>query len=223
MRGAAKPAPRMVAIGERQRLVDARRRDLVERGAQRHVRGHARHPQVVEHVHLAEKALMARQMREHLVLVVEVPAAGVQRGLVERREYDAIEPLRQRQLNHVRKRFAAHPSRLGRDSTSPDAARVQIVEVDEWNVEPTQPVPLDFLGRTIASPRQADAGVAHALFQHSSIADDQHAGSVHRAAVSENARALLRADTGCVAKHQAEHRKRSLRQVGHFSLTLVKR
>ena len=100
-------------IGERKGRVDARGGDLLERHTKRHVRSHARHPQVVEDVHLAEKSLMAREMREQLMLVVEAPTAGVQRGLVQRRKYDAVEPALQRQLDHVRKRFAAHATRLG--------------------------------------------------------------------------------------------------------------
>ncbi len=40
------------------------------------------------------------QVREHLVLVVELPAAGVQRGLVERRETDAVEAPVERQVDH---------------------------------------------------------------------------------------------------------------------------
>ncbi len=75
--GEAGVAQRRVREGER--LVDPLRRDLVERRAQRHVRGHARHPEIVENVHLAEEAAVARQVREHLVLVVEAPPAGVQR------------------------------------------------------------------------------------------------------------------------------------------------
>ena len=100
-------------IGERKRRIDALGRDLLERCTQGYVRSHARHPQVVKHVHLAEKALVAGKVREHLMLVVEMPASGVQRALVERREYDAVEPLRNRKLDHVRERCATHSPRLG--------------------------------------------------------------------------------------------------------------
>ena len=91
------------AIRQRDGRVDAFRRDLVERRPQRDMRGHARHPQIVEHVHLAEESLMPGEMREQLVLVVEAPAAGVEGGLVERCERDAVDPFLEGEIDHVAK------------------------------------------------------------------------------------------------------------------------
>ena len=78
------------AVGQDDRILDALRRDLVERLAQRDMRGDARHPLVVEHVHLGEVALVVEEMGEHLVLVRVVPAAGMQGRLVEGREGDGV-------------------------------------------------------------------------------------------------------------------------------------
>ena len=131
MRGLAIPGAAHGAVGERERLVDALGRDLVERGSQRHVRGHARHPLVVEHVHLAEKPLVLREVREHLVLVVEFPAAGVQRRLVERREHDAVEAPGERQLDHVGERLAGDLPRFRRHRAARDRRRIEIAQVDD--------------------------------------------------------------------------------------------
>ena len=100
MRGVANPAPRIVASASVS--ASSMRCGVIWSSAvaQRHVRGHARHPLVVEHVHLAEEALVAGEVREHLVLVVELPAAGVQRRLVERREQMPSMRAVERQVDH---------------------------------------------------------------------------------------------------------------------------
>jgi len=167
-----------------------------------------------------EKAFVASEVRKHLMLVVEMPASGVQRSLVERREYDAVEPVGKRELDHVRERCAANASRLGRYGAASNAARVEIVQVDDWNLVAR---PIDVFGRAVRVPREGNASVAHALLEHASIADDQQARDVGRAPVRKDARALLGADAGRVAEHQAEHGKRLERWRGHLSLASVKR
>ena len=69
--------------------------------AQRHVRRDAKRRELGDDVHLAEEARVARELREHLVLVVKRPPASMQRRLVERREADAVESARQRQVDHA--------------------------------------------------------------------------------------------------------------------------
>ena len=78
------------------------------------MRGHPRHPQVVEDVHLAEESLMSGEMREQLVLVVEAPASGVEGGLVERCEGDAIDAFIEGEIDHAGKRLAADATRIRR-------------------------------------------------------------------------------------------------------------
>ena len=133
------------------------------------------------------------EMREHLVLVVELPAAGVQRGLVERRESDAVEAPRERQVDHVRERLAGDASGLRRDRAARDRARIEIAQVDDRHLVAR---PVDVLGCAVRAPRELDAGVARALLEHARVADHDEARGVGEAPVGEHARALLRADSG---------------------------
>jgi len=89
------------AIRQRDSRIDAFRRDLVERRPQRNMRRDPRHPQVVEHVHLAEVTLVPSEVCEQLVLIVEAPAAGVKGGLVERRKRDAGDPAVESEIDHA--------------------------------------------------------------------------------------------------------------------------
>ena len=93
-------------IGEADHILDPLPADLLERAPQRDVRRDARHPQAVEHVHLAVESVVPRHLREHLVLVAEAEAARVQRGLVQRCERDRVDPSGKGQLDHRRKRLA---------------------------------------------------------------------------------------------------------------------
>src|SRR5437867_480798 len=54
------------------------------------MRGDARHPQIVQHVHLAEVTRMRGEMGEHLMLVVEAPAAGKHERALLRPDAGAI-------------------------------------------------------------------------------------------------------------------------------------
>jgi hypothetical protein len=110
-------------IGERQRVRNPLGRDLIERRAQRHMRGHARNPHVVEHVHLAEEAGVIAQLREHLMLVVEAPTAGVQRRLVERRERDRFDAVCARVSDHACERVASELSGFRRNPDRAQTAR----------------------------------------------------------------------------------------------------
>ena len=57
-----------------------------------------------------------------------------------------------------------------------------------------------------------DAGVARAQFKHARIAENHQARGVGQAPVGEHARALLGADAGGIAEHQAQQRRAALKQ-----------
>ena len=116
--------------------------------AQRHVRCNARQPEVVEHVHLAEKSRVAREVREELVLVVETPAAGVQRGLVERRERDAVDSPLQREPDHIGERLAGDASRFGRHLAARDRAGIDVRKIDDGDIGAR---PIDLFGGLIGA------------------------------------------------------------------------
>ena len=192
-------------LSECQRLFDALHAQLLERNFERDVRGHARHPQPVEHVHLTEESAMAREMREELVLVVEAPTTGVQGGLVERREGDAFNTPCHREINHVSERFTGDATRGLRDLASPHACGIEIGEIKHGYLIAR---PVDGLGRRITSPVQLDVCVARAQFEHSRIAYDQQSRDIVQTTIGEDARALLGADAGAVAEHQPHQRNR---------------
>ena len=84
-------------------------------------------------------------------------------------------------------------------------------------------VPPDVFGRSVRLPHQDNVGVANALFEHAGVANDEQPRGIRHAAIRKNARALLGADAGRVAEHQAEHGKGFKRWRGHLSLASVKR
>ena len=97
--------------------------------------------------------------------------------------------------------------------------RVEIAEIDDRNFG-TRPV--DVLGRRVAPPRDADAGIPRPLFEHPRVADDQQACGVGQASIREHARTLLGADAGAVAEHQAQQRQAPGFGAGHVDLRSVK-
>ena len=82
-----------------------------------------------------------------------------------------------------------------------NARRIAVGQIDDRH---TVAHPVDLLGRRYDCTCEVDAGVARALLEHARIAHDQQARGVRQAAVGEHARALLGADAGAVAEHQAE-------------------
>src|SRR6185437_203104 len=192
-------------VGERERLFDALLRDLLDRGAQRHVRSGARHPLVVQHVHLAEVAAVLREMGEHLVLVVELPAARVQRRLVEGREGDAVDAPRERELHQEGERLAGEAARFRRHLPARDARRVEVRQVEHRYLVGARP--FDRLGGGIRAHPELHVRVARALLEHARVAHHEQAGMRRHAAVREDACALLRADAGAVAEHEAQDGK----------------
>ena len=214
MRGASKPAPRMVRSASV--MASSMRSGVIWSSAVR-----SETCEVTRDIHRLSSTFISPknpwcrgEMREHLVLVVEAPAAGVQRGLVERRESDAIDPPDERKIDHVRERLAADAARFRRYGSAGHGGRIEIAEIDDRNLG-TRPV--DVLGRRIAPPGEADAGVARALLEHARVADDEQAGGVRQAPIGEHARALLGADAGVVAEHQAQQRQGVGLAAGHVA------
>src|SRR3954469_10179854 len=84
---------------------NALRRDHRDRFPQCHMGSHAKGGELLDHIHLAEKALMLGERGEHLMLIVIFPTAAMQRGFVERRKTDAIEFTCEREIDHMFERL----------------------------------------------------------------------------------------------------------------------
>ena len=189
-------------VGEPYGVADALGGDQVDGFAQGDVRRHAEGAEFGDDVHLSEEARVTGQFREHLVLVVEFPAAGVQRALVEGREADAVEPARQREVDHDLERFPGQPAGLGGLRAARDRHRVDVAEVDHGQ---RLGRPAHFVHAGIGPVGEPDARVAHAELQHARISDHDHAGDRVQGARGEQLGGDLRADAGHVAQHESDN------------------
>src|SRR5215510_14554061 len=208
------------AIRERQRLVNALDADLIEGLAQREVRGYSREPKPVDDVHLAERARMTGQAREHLMLVVEVKSSRVKGGFAERCESDALQPSIEREPDGMGQRLSANSPRLGRDRGARDGAEIEIVKVDQRDLWAR---PIDLLWRPVSEVSDVHPCVAGALLEHPRIANHHQPSSVDHPPIGEDPRANLRPDSGVIAEHQPEHRQAILGRKLQVGLRSVKR
>ncbi len=140
-------------------------------------------------------------MREHLVLVVEFPAARVERRLVERRERDAVEAPGERELDHVREGLAGDASRIRGDRAARYRIGIEVGEVDQRHLLVG---PVYLLGFGVGAQGELHAGILRAALEHARIADHDQARNIREPAVGQHARALLRADAGEVAEHESD-------------------
>ena len=192
-------------VSQTQRQPDPLRRDHVEGRAERDVRGDPKRRELRNDVHLPEEAGVAGEVREHLVLIGKMPAAAVERGLVERRETDAVKLSIEREVDHVLERVAARAPGLRGHLAARHRGGIQVGEVDHGDVvgRPRHLVQprIDLIG-------DADAGVAHAQFQHAGIADDRKASRRSVVAGGQCRRQEfhgdLRPDARRVAEHEAD-------------------
>src|SRR5688500_17252178 len=68
-------------------------------------------------------------MRKHLVLIVEAPAARMQRCLVQWCETNAVEASIERQLDHCGKLIAGEATRFGGECAAIEGARIAIGQI----------------------------------------------------------------------------------------------
>src|SRR6266851_455924 len=230
-RAASATAGAMISISSRPKrpfsppwglsAADALRGDLIERRPERDVRGHPRHPKAVDDVHLAEGPAVAGEVGEQLMLVGEAPSSGMERGLVQRREDDALQVAREREADEVRQRFPADPPGLGGHFAAADRSGIEIAKVDQRDLV-TRPV--DVVRGGVRFPGDAHPGVSRALLEHPRIANYQKPGGVRQALpIGEDPRADLRPDSGGIAEHQPEHGQDAVGGPVHVGLRSVKR
>ena len=141
-------------------------------------------------------------LREHLVLVVELPAALVHGALVERREADAVELAREREVDHELQRLAGEPARFRGRRALLEPGRVDVAEVQHRQLLATASARRRRPERRGSASSTPASRMPSSSTRRSPITTTLR--SLRRRAGGEQLGADLGADAGDVAEHEAD-------------------
>lgn len=144
---------------------------------------------------------MLEQAGEHLMLVVEFPAAAVHRTLVQWRKADAVELAGDGKIDHVFEGIAGELAGFVRGHALRIFGRIGVAEINQRVVLAR---PLDLVDGFADAVGEFDVSVAHAEFEHATVADDDGLCAGGGFARGQQFGGDFRADPGNVAEHESD-------------------
>lgn len=145
----------------------------------------------------------AEQVREHLLLVGETPAAVIHGALVERRERDPVDVPLVRKPDRMSEGLPGQSAGFGGRRAAREISGVDIAEIDHRHgiARPVNPG-----GIGDAPPCEIDFGVPHVELQNAGIAHDHESRMRIHPPLVEDPGDEFGADAGAVAEEERETR-----------------